>query len=134
MEQITESIGRDLEALDVADLQEGPGAEEKVARLTDKIAAMRSRLAELKEIEERVHEAPDQQISLTDPDSRAMATNMRGASVVGYNVQAAVDTEHHLIVAHEVTNVVVDRTLLAPISRHASSRVRRCHARRCDVR
>ena len=45
-----------------------------------------------------MHEAPDRQISLTDPDSRAMATNMRGASVVGYNVQAAVDTEHHLIV------------------------------------
>ena len=116
MEQITESIGRYLEALDVADLQEGPGAEEKVARLTDKIAAMRSRLAELKEIEQQVHEAPDQQISLTDPDARAMATNMRGASVVGYNVQAAVDTEHHLIVAHEVTNVVVDRTLLAPMA------------------
>jgi len=116
MEQITESIGRYLEALDVADLQEGPGAEEKVARLTDKIAAMKTRLAELKEIERQVHEAPDQQISLTDPDSRAMATNMRGASVVGYNVQAAVDTEHHLIVAHEVTNVVVDRTLLAPMA------------------
>ena len=63
-----------------------------------------------------MHEAPDLQISLTDPDSRAMATNMRGASVVGYNVQAAVDTEHHLIVAHEVTNVVVDRTLLAPMA------------------
>lgn len=116
MEQITESIGRYLEALDVADLQEGPGAEAKVAQLTDKIAAMRTRLAELKEIEKQVHEAPDQQISLTDPDARAMATNMRGASVVGYNVQAAVDTEHHLIVAHEVTNVVVDRTLLAPMA------------------
>lgn len=125
MEQITESIGRYLEALDVADLQEGPGAEEKVARLTDKIAAMRARLAELKEIEQRVHESPDQQISLTDPDSRTMATNMRGASVVGYNVQAAVDTEHHLIVAHEVTNVVVDRTLLAPMAAKAKD-VLRC--------
>jgi transposase len=79
LEQVTESIGRYLEALDVADLQEGPVAEEKVARLTDKIAAMRTRLAELKEIEQRVHEAPDLQISLTDPDSRAMATNMRGS-------------------------------------------------------
>jgi transposase len=96
MEQITESIGRYLGALDAADLQEGPGAEEKIARLTDKIAAMRARLADLKEIELRVHEAPDQQISLTDLDSRAMATNMQGASVVGYNVQAAVDTQYHL--------------------------------------
>jgi len=125
LEQVAESIGRYLEALDVADLQEGPGAEDKVARLTDKIAAMRTRLAELKEIEQRVHEAPDHQISLTDPDSRAMATNMRGASVVGYNVQAAVDTEHHMIVAHEVTNVVVDRTLLAPMAAKAKD-VLRC--------
>lgn len=124
MEQITESIARYLEALDVADLQDGPGAEEKVARLTDKVAAMRTRLAELQEIEKQVHEAPDQQISLTDPDSRAMATNMRGASTVGYNVQAAVDAEHHLIVAHEVTNVVVDRTLLAPMAAKAKAVMR----------
>ena len=87
----------------------GPGAEEKVARLPDKIAAMRTRLAELKEIEKRVHEARDQQFSLTNSDSRAMATNMRDASVVGYNVQAAVDTEHHLIVPREVTNMTSSR-------------------------
>ena len=49
--------------------------------------------------------APDQQISLTDPDARSMATSGRGSGVVGYNVQVAVDTEHHLIVTHEVTNV-----------------------------
>jgi hypothetical protein len=48
--------------------------------------------------------SPDQQISLTDPDSRSMATSGRGSGVVGYNVQVAVDTEHHLIVTHEVTN------------------------------
>lgn len=124
MEQITESIGRYIEALDVADLQDGPGAEEKVARLTDKVAAMRARLAELQELGKQVQEAPDQQISLTDPDSRAMATNMRGASTVGYNVQAAVDIEHHLIVAHEVTNVVVDRTLLAPMAAKAKAVMR----------
>ena len=67
-------------------------------------------------LKSQVLEAPDLQISLTDPDARAMATNMRGANVVGYNVQAAVDAEHHLIVAHEVTNVVVDRNLLAPMA------------------
>jgi transposase len=80
---------------------------------------MRTRLSELQQLEAQVQEAPDQQISLTDPDARAMATNMRGAGVVGYNVQAAVDTEHHLIVAHEVTNVVIDRTLLAPMAQKA---------------
>jgi len=60
--------------------------------------------------------APDQQISLTDPDSRSMATSGRGSGVVGYNVQAAVDTEHHLIVAHDVTNVGTDRSQLARIA------------------
>src|SRR6201999_3484131 len=81
---------------------------------------MRARLGELKEIESQVLDAPDQQISLTDPDARAMATNMRGAGVVGYNVQSAVNIEHHLIVAHEVTNVVTDRSLLAPMAQKAS--------------
>jgi len=124
MEQITASIGRYLEAIDAADLQEGERAEEKVTRLVDRVAAMRTRLAELRDLEQQVREAPNKQISLTDPDSRAMATNMRGASIVGYNVQAAVDTEHHLIVAHEVTNVVVDRTLLAPMAAKAKSAMR----------
>lgn len=116
MEQISESIERYLQALDAADAQEGDRAEAKSARLSDKIAAMRTRLGELQQLEAQVLEAPDLQISLTDPDARAMATNMRGASVVGYNVQAAVDAVHHLIVAHEVTNVVVDRNLLAPMA------------------
>ena len=54
--------------------------------------------------------SPDLQISLTDPDSRSMATSGRGSGVVGYNVQTSVDTESHLIVAHEVTNVGSDRS------------------------
>ena len=56
------------------------------------------------------------QISLTDPDSRSMATSGRGSGVVGYNVQVAVDTEHHLIVTHEVTNDGSDRAQLANIA------------------
>jgi hypothetical protein len=59
-----------------------------------------------------VEASPDKQISLTDPDSRSMATSGRGSGVVGYNVQTAVDTEHHLIVAHEVTNKGSDRSQL----------------------
>jgi hypothetical protein len=58
----------------------------------------------LRAIERAMLASPDQQISLTDPDSRSMATSDRGSGVVGYNVQVAVDTEHHLIVTHEVTN------------------------------
>ena len=65
--------------------------------------------------------APDQQISLTDPDSRSMATSGRGSGVVGYNVQVAVDTEHHLIVTHEVTNVGSDRAQLAHMAKQAKA-------------
>ena len=119
VEQVAASIERYLSSLEAADLQEGELADAKASRLKDKIAAMKAKLAELKQLETAVLEAPDQQISLTDPDARAMATSMRGAGVVGYNVQAAVDTEHHLIVAHEVTNIVTDRTLLSPMARMA---------------
>lgn len=65
--------------------------------------------------------SPDEQISLTDPDSRSMATSGRGSGVVGYNVQTAVDTEHHLIIAHEVTNVGNDTAHLANIAEQAKS-------------
>jgi hypothetical protein len=66
-------------------------------------------------------EAPDQQVSLTDPDARSMATSGRGTGIVGYNVQTAVDTKHHLIVAHEVTNVGHDRTQLSAMAKQARS-------------
>ena len=65
--------------------------------------------------------APDQQISFTDPDSRSMATSGRGSGMVGYNVQAAVDTTNHLIVAHEVTNVGTDKSHLANMANQAKA-------------
>ncbi len=52
----------------------------------------------------------EKQVSLTDPDARSM--KISGAGIVGYNVQAAVDSEHHLIIAHEVTNNGSDRSQL----------------------
>lgn len=116
VEQVEESIARYLQSLDAADLQEGEVAQAKAARLKDKIAAMKQQLARLQNLQADVLAAPDQQISLTDPDARAMATSMRGSGVVGYNVQAAVDTEHHLIVTHEVTNVVLDRSMLSKMA------------------
>jgi hypothetical protein len=64
---------------------------------------------------------PDQQISLTDPDARSMATSGRGSGVVGYNVQTVVDTKHHLIVTHEVTNVGTDRSQLASMAAEAKA-------------
>jgi hypothetical protein len=69
--------------------------------------------------------SPDQQISLTDPDSRSMATSGRGSGVVGYNTQVAVDTRHHLIVAHEVTNVGTDRAQLARMADQAKATLER---------
>jgi hypothetical protein len=65
--------------------------------------------------------SPDQQISLTDPDSRSMATSGRGSGVVGYNLQVAVDTEHHLIITHEVTNSGSDRSQLAKVASQAKA-------------
>jgi hypothetical protein len=65
--------------------------------------------------------SPDQQISLTDPHSRSMATSGRGSGVVGYNVQVAVDTEHHLIVTHEVTNAGSDRSQLANVAKQTKA-------------
>src|SRR5262245_31381574 len=72
-------------------------------------------------IEKQVLASPDQQLSLTDPDSRSMATSGRGSGVVGYNVQVAVDTENHLIVTHEVTNVGSDRSQLANTAQAAKA-------------
>jgi hypothetical protein len=75
----------------------------------------------LKGLEARMLAAPDQRISLTDPDSRSMATSGRGSGVVGYNVQVAVDTEHHLIVMHEVTNVGSDHSQLAHVAKETKT-------------
>ena len=71
--------------------------------------------------EKQMLASPDQQVSLTDPDSRSMATSGRGSGVVGYNVQVAVDTEHHLIVTHEVTNSGSDRAQLANVAKQAKA-------------
>jgi transposase len=119
MEQIEDSVDRYLKAMDTADREEPEVAEAKTARLKDKIAGLKEQMEKLKELEARMNETPDQQISLTDPDARSMATSGRGSGIVGYNVQTAVDAAHHLIVAHEVTNVGTDRDQLATMANQA---------------
>ena len=119
IEQVEAGIARYLAALDRADRQDGDVAEAKTARLTEKIAGLRRQMQSLKEMERQVEAAPDKQVSLTDPDARSMATSGKGTGIVGYNVQAAVDAEHHLIVAHEVTNVGSDRAQLASMGSKA---------------
>ncbi|CAB3808781.1 IS1182 family transposase [Pararobbsia alpina] len=117
MQDIEESIGRYLLAMDTADRQEPTIAKARTERLRDKIAALKEQMRSLKEIEVRLNAAPDRQVSLTDPDARSMKT--RGTGVVGYNVQTAVDTKHHLIVAHEVTNNGIDRDQLTSMAKLA---------------
>jgi transposase/macrodomain Ter protein organizer (MatP/YcbG family) len=111
------SVARYLAQLDTADLQE-PSDElaAKTAHLKEKLVKLESEMQRLAAMEKLMLASPDQQISLTDPDSRSMATSGRGSGVVGYNVQVAVDTEHHLIVTHEVTNDGSDRAQLANIA------------------
>jgi transposase len=119
MEEIESSINRYLAGLDSADRQEPAVAQARTERLEGKIAALKAQMQALKEIEVRLNETPDKQLSLTDPDARSMKT--RGTGIVGYNVQAAVEAKHHLIVAHEVTNIGVDRDQLFGMAKQARS-------------
>jgi len=113
------SIERYLAAVETADRHEGELAQAKSTRLKEKIAALREQMQAFRDLEPVVRAAPDQQLSLTDPDARSMATSGRGSGMVGYNVQTAVDAKHHLIVAHEVTNVGNDRAQLANMAGQA---------------
>jgi transposase len=119
LQQIEESIERYLSMLDTIDRTEPAEAPAKTVRLQDKITLLKEQMQALKKVDARLPNAPDGQISLTDPDARSMATSGRGTGMVGYNVQTAVDTTHHLIVAHEVTNIGNDRSQLANMSEQA---------------
>ena len=122
MAQIEASVARYLQQLDTADRQEPTDAlKAKVDHLKDKIAKLKEQMQRLRVIEAQMLATPDQQISLTDPDARSMATSGRGSGVVGYNVQVAVETKHHLIITHEVTNVGTDRSQLAHIATEAKA-------------
>ena len=118
MAQIEESVARYLQQLDTADRQEPSEAlKTKTNRLKEKIAKLKEEMQRLETLEAKMLATPDQQISLTDPDARSMATSGRGSGVVGYNVQVAVDTEHHLIITHEVINEGSDRSQLSPVAK-----------------
>jgi len=117
LQELEASIERYLARLATADATEPPGDDAKT--LNDKVAGLREEMQRLKKLEVRMLEAPDQQLSLTDPDARSM--NARGSGIVGYNVQSAVDSRHHLIIAHEVSNVGSDRRQLSPLARQAKA-------------
>jgi len=117
MAQIEESIERYLVAMDTADRAEPEIAELKKERLQEKIAALKQQMEQLKQLEVQMLASPDQQLSLTDPDARSMKS--RDGGIVGYNVQIAVDAQHHLIVAHEVITEGVDRDQLSRVAEQA---------------
>ncbi len=115
--QIEESVERYLIAMDTADRAEPEVALLKKGQLQDKIAALKDQMQQLKVLEAQMLASPDQQLSLTDPDARSMKS--RDGGIVGYNVQTAVDAQHHLIVAHEVITAGVDRDQLSRIAEQA---------------
>jgi transposase len=122
MAQIEESVARYLQQLDTADRQEPSEAlRTKTIGLKEKIEKLKQEMRRLAVIEVDMLATADQQISLTDPDARSMATSGRGSGVVGYNVQVAVEAGHHLIVTHEVTNEGSDRSQLSAIAKEAKA-------------
>jgi len=119
LERIDESIARYMAQLETADRHGDAVPEAKVARLKDKIVKLKEEVARLNAINAEMMKSDDKQVSLTDPDARSMATSGKDTGIVGYNVQTAVDTKNHLIVAHEVTNVGTDRHQLSNIAEQA---------------
>ena len=118
LREIEHSIDRYLAAVETADRNPSDITETKTTRLSDKIETLKTQMAGLQQIKAKLDETPAGQISLTDPDARAMATST-SRGLVGYNVQTAVEVKHHLIVAHEVTNIGTDRRQLAKMARQA---------------
>jgi transposase len=113
MKQVDASIERYLGELETADRTQQPEVETNTQRLQDKIAFLKRQMQELRDVGKRLAQQPDGQISLTDPEARAMVSSRIGTGLVGYNVQAAVDTQHHLVVAHEVVTSGSDRGQLS---------------------
>jgi len=121
LNDIDQSINRYLEQIASADRQDNIASKDKTTRLENKIKQLKKEIKQLNKIETQLLATPDKQISLTDPDARSMIT--RGTGIVGYNVQTAVDVKHHLIVAHEVTNVGHDRQQLNNMATQAKAAI-----------
>ena len=116
------SIQRYLDDMIRIDRQEeGEARVEKIANLAQRCERIRQEIERLVDMGEALRACPDRQISLTDPDSRSMATSAKGSGFVGYNAQSAVDTETHLIVTHDVINAGHDREQLSPMARAAKA-------------
>jgi hypothetical protein len=116
-QDLEKSINRYLAELAEADAAE-PAADD-AETMKAKIEKLKEEMQRLKKLESRMLKAPDKQLSLTDADARSM--NYRGSGLVGYNVQSVVDSKHHLIVAHQVSNAGSDRKQLSPMAKEAKA-------------
>ena len=117
--QLEDSVARYLAEMDRADRDQALLPEGRVPHLKDKLAKLRAQMEKLDSIEKELESSPDRQISMTDPDARSMTSSGRSTGTVGYNVQAAVDAKHHLIVAYDVTNDGHDRAQLTRMATKA---------------
>lgn len=120
LEHLEQAAQEYLNELDRADRQPALVPASRVENLKERLATVKAQVRQLGQIGRQVDKAPDEQVSLTDPDARSMNSAGKGTGIVGYNVQTAVDTKSHMIVAHEVTNVGHDRTALTGMSELAS--------------
>ena len=106
-----------MDEMDAADMADASPSQGQVRDLAQKIAALRERQARLETHRKALQESGEAQLSLTDPDARAMHS---GTGVgVGYNAQIAVDTKHKLIAEQQVHSQVSDLGLLAETARAA---------------
>jgi len=106
-----------LQRLETSDAAEQAAGGSRVKNLAEKITAIRERRTRCQDMLAQLDRTGEDQVSLTDPDSRAMAAHTHVA--VGYNVQVAVDAKHKLIVEQQVTNQVVDMGLLTETAKPA---------------
>src|SRR5262245_42841295 len=99
-----------LERLDAGDAEEQSSASSRVRNLVEKIEVLKKKRGEYAAYLSALEKNGESQISLTDPDSRAMAAHTKVG--VGYNAQIAVDAKHKMIVEQAVSNDVLDMGLL----------------------
>jgi transposase len=117
LKEIDKKVTRYLAELDEQDAQEQTVTLVAADELRTKIARLRVRQEHYQSVQAQLEQGGQPQLSLTDPDSRSMPAGQ--GTVVGYNVQTAVDAKHKLIAAHEVTNAVTDQDQLAPMAQQA---------------
>jgi hypothetical protein len=118
LEHLEKAVQHYLDDMDRADREPSLVPEARVSQLKEKIAAIKTEMRKLRRIK-KVLPNTGGQLSLTDPDARSMNSAGKGTGTVGYNVQSAVDTKNHMIVAHEVTNITHDRGHLEEMAKLA---------------